>query len=427
MLYSANTVADAAIAVPWGVGKMTTMNFESPKWGRGALDEVVIDDAAARARRRRNIIIAIVGVAIILLVVLFLMAGGKKQAAGPAAAGPAAAKQGASAAPHVTVIIPGRQQVARVINATGTIAAKRDMPVGVSGEGGTVTRVLVEPGQWVGAGQTLAVIERSVQTQQAAQLVAQIEVARADARLAQSNLDRAQALVARGFISKADLDTKRATRDAANARVRVAEAQLGETRARIGRLDVRSPTAGLVLARSVEAGQVVGPGSGALFRIADGGLMEVQARLAEDDLANIRIGSAVTVTPVGTSLQIPGQVWQISPVVDPQSRQGIARVAIAYRPEIRPGAFASVALTSGTADLPLLPQSAVLSDDKGNFVYVLGQDNKVQRRDVKIGEVNDQGASIVSGLNGNEAVVASAGAFLNPGDKIVPARGAARP
>jgi RND family efflux transporter MFP subunit len=301
------------------------------------------------------------------------------------------------------------------------------MPVGVSGEGGTVVRVLVEPGQWVRAGQTLAVIERSVQAQQAAQLAAQIEVARADARLAQSNLDRAQALVARGFISKADLDTKRATRDAANARVRVATAQLGETRARIGRLDVRAPAAGLVLSRSVEAGQVVGPGAGALFRIADGGQMEVQARLAEDDLANIRIGSAATVTPVGTNLQVAGQVWQVSPVVDPASRQGIARVAIAYRQEIRPGAFASVALTSGTADLPLLPQSAVLSDDKGNFVYVVGQDNKVQRRDVKIGEVNDQGASIVAGLSGNEAVVATAGAFLNPGDKIVPRREAARP
>jgi RND family efflux transporter MFP subunit len=400
------------------------MNFESPKWDRGGLDGNAIGDETRRARRRRNIIIAVIAAAIVVVAALFFVAGGKKQQAGP---GGLSAKQSASALPRVTVIVPGHQQVARVINATGTIAARRDMPVGVSGEGGTVVRVLVEPGQWVGAGQTLAVIERSVQAQQAAQLVAQIEVARADARLAQSNLDRAQTLVSRGFVSKADLEQKRATRDAAAARVRVAEAQLGETRARIGRLDVRAPAAGLVLSRSVEAGQVVGPGAGGLFRIAAGGQMEVQARLAEDDLANIRIGSAATVTPVGTALQVGGQVWQVSPVVDPASRQGIARVAIAYRQEIRPGAFASVTLTSGTADLPLLPQSAVLSDDKGNFVYVVGRDNKVQRRDVKIGEVNDQGASIVAGLSGNEAVVASAGAFLNPGDKIVPRREAARP
>ncbi|MDB5694010.1 MAG: efflux transporter periplasmic adaptor subunit [Alphaproteobacteria bacterium] len=399
------------------------MNFESPKWGRGALDVDTTVDDAVRGRRRRNIIIAVIAAALVLILVLFLVAGGKKPAAVP---GAASAKQSAGASPRVTVIVPGHQQVARVINATGTIAARRDMPVGVSGEGGTVVRVLVEPGQWVGAGQTLAVIERSVQAQQAAQLVAQIEVARADARLAQSNLDRAQALVARGFISKADLDTKRATRDAANARVRVAEAQLGETRARIGRLDVRAPTAGLVLSRAVEAGQVVGPGSGALFRIADGGQMEVQARLSAEDLAGIHVGSAATVTPVGNNIQLQGSVWQLAPIVDPTSRQGTARVAVPYQPLVRPGAFASVALTSGTADVPLLPQSAVLSDDKGNYVYIVGADNRVVRRDVKIGEVDDRGVSIASGLTGTERVVVAAGAFLNPGDKIIPVRAAAR-
>lgn len=401
------------------------MNFESPKWGRSALEVEAVDEEAVRARRRRNIIIAAIAAVVILLAVLFLV-GGKKQAA-PGAAGAAAGKAGAQAAPRVTVTVPGRQQVARVINATGTIAARRDMPVGVSGEGGRVVRVLVEPGQWVRAGQPLAVIERSVQSEQAAQLAAQIEVARADARLQQSNLERAQALVSRGFISKADLDQKRATRDAADARVRVAVAQLAETRARIGQLDIRAPTAGLVLSRSVEVGQVVGPGSGALFHMADGGLMEVQARLAEEDLVNVHVGSPATVTPVGTDVRIQGNVWQVSPVVDPQSRQGTARVAVAYQPILRPGAFASVSLTSGTADVPLLPQSAVLSDDKGNYVYIVGSDDRVARRNVTIGEVDDRGVSIVSGLGGTERVVVSAGAFLNPGDKVVPARAVTRP
>src|SRR3546814_10880569 len=92
------------------------------------------------------------------------------------------------------------------------------MPVGVAGEGGMVARVLVDAGDWVNAGQTLAVIERSVQAQQAQQLAAQIDVARADAALAQSELERAQSLVSRGFVSKADIDRKTATRDAARAR-----------------------------------------------------------------------------------------------------------------------------------------------------------------------------------------------------------------
>src|SRR3546814_20161441 len=78
------------------------------------------------------------------------------------------------------------------------------MPVGVAGEGGEVVRVLVEPGQWVGAGQPLAIIDRSVQTQQAASLAASLRVAQADAKLAQAELERAEARVSPGFISQAE-------------------------------------------------------------------------------------------------------------------------------------------------------------------------------------------------------------------------------
>src|SRR3546814_7658656 len=88
--------------------------------------------------------------------------------------------------PTITVMTPVMQSVQTVISANGSIAARREMPVGVVGEGGEVVRVLVEPGQWVGAGQTLAIIDRTVQAQQAASLAASIRVAQADADLAQS-------------------------------------------------------------------------------------------------------------------------------------------------------------------------------------------------------------------------------------------------
>src|ERR1044072_5717847 len=110
-----------------------------------------------------------------------------------------------------------------------------------------VTRVLVEPGIWVSAGQVLATVDRSVQAQTAESLAAQVRVARADAQLAQANLERAQRLLPHGFVSKPHIDQKTATRDAAVARARVAESQLSETRARNNRLDIRSPAAGLVL------------------------------------------------------------------------------------------------------------------------------------------------------------------------------------
>ena len=74
--------------------------------------------------------------------------------------------------------VPGRSQVARTVTASGALAARRDQPVGVAGEGGMVTRVLVDAGAWVRQGQVLATIDRSVQSQEAAQLGASIQVAR---------------------------------------------------------------------------------------------------------------------------------------------------------------------------------------------------------------------------------------------------------
>ena len=289
-----------------------------------------------------------------------------------------------------------------------------------------VSRVLVQPGQWVGAGQTLAVIDRSVQAQEAQQLAASIDVARADARLAQQELDRAQALVARGFVSKADVERRTATRDAANARVRVAQAQLGASRARIGRLDIRAPAAGLVLGRNVEPGQVVGGGSGPLFRIARGGEMEMIAQLPQQELAVMRVGLPVEVTQVGSPITLQGRVWQISPVIDPQTRQGAARIAVPYTPSVRPGGFAEARVTSGAQYAPLLPQSAVLSDERGNYVYLVGAGDKVVRREVKVGSVDERGVTITAGLSGQERVVLSAGAFLNPDQKVVPQRAVAR-
>lgn len=378
------------------------MNVEA---GHAEMHERVLPVPARR--RRRTIIAAVLLAAGLAALAWWFLHRGTKPAP-------------VDTSPQVTVIVPGQHHVATEISAVGNIAARRDMPVGVAGEGGIVRAVLVEAGDWVRAGQVLATIDRSVQTQQAAALGASILQARADAELAASNLQRAHALVKNGFISKADIDAKQSALDAANARVGVAQAQLKQQQAMIGRLDVRAPTGGLVLTRSVEAGQIVGGGTPALFRIAENGAMELQAHLAESDLARLHVGSPATVTPVGTVIRIAGRIWQIAPVIDPISRQGVVRVALPYNPALRPGGFAAAEIGGGQGELPLLPESAVMSDATGNFVYIAGADNRVVRRPVKIGEVDDQGVSIQSGLTGRERVVASAGAFLNVGDKIAP-------
>ncbi|MBF9151033.1 efflux RND transporter periplasmic adaptor subunit [Novosphingobium jiangmenense] len=385
------------------------MNYETTINMTGALPQSDGEPQDPASTRRLWVIGGLIAAA--LIGVWFFMHSGDS----------AAPDEGKNAqAQVVTVVVPGTTTIPRSITASGTIAARREMPVGVAGEGGQIVQVLVDAGDWVKAGQVLAVIDRSVQSQQIASQAANVEVAAADARLAQANLDRALKLVERGFISKADVDRLTATRDAAVARVRVARASLGELGARAARLNIVAPASGLVLTRAAEPGQVVSPGAGVLFSMARDGQMEMQARLSEADLARLSVGASAEVTPVGTTRAFSGQVWQLSPTIDQTSREGIARIALSYDNALRPGGFATATLTSGMITAPLLPESAILSDDKGSYVFVIDGDNKAVRRPVKTGEVSARGIAVVEGLSGRERVVLRAGGFLNPGDKVRP-------
>lgn len=366
------------------------------------------------AKRRRYILIAF-AVGVVLIVALALGLGAKP------AEDPAQGGESATQVPRVTVVAVRPAGVSLEVSGTGALAARREMPVGVVGEGGRIVSVLVEPGTWVSSGQVLARIDRSVQEQQARSLTAQVAVARADASLAQSNLERAEKLISNGFVSRADLDSRRAARDAAVARVNVAAAQLDEARATMARLDIRAPAAGLVLTRQVEPGQIVSGGSGVLFRIARGGEMEMQLAVNETDLGKVSVGDKARVSPVGSDRALTGTVWQVSPVVDPQTRQGFARILLSYDRALRPGAFAHAVITVGAQIGFVLPQSAVLSDDGKSYVYVVDAENRVVRKPVITGTVSATGVSVISGIREGERVVTTAGGFLNPGDTVQPA------
>ncbi|MEP2987552.1 MAG: efflux RND transporter periplasmic adaptor subunit [Parasphingorhabdus sp.] len=388
------------------------MNYESTISGDDVEFENINDPDQSGRNKRRIIIATIVAVALIAGLGYYFYAGSEGASA--------VAEEDANQAPVVTVAIPGTQAVTRTITSTGTLAARREIPVGVVGEGGRVTRVHVDAGDWVKKGQVMASIDRSVQNQQAASLRASVGASQADLNLAQANLDRASKLIERGFISKADIDRLTATRDSSAARLRVAQAQLGETQARNSRLSIVAPTGGYVLERSVETGQTVTQGSGVLFRIAQNGEMEFQAQLSESDLARVTVGTSAEIIPVGTDASFTGQIWQISPMIDAQSRQGIARFALAYDRALRPGGFASARIASGASDSIVLPESAVLQDDDGDFVYIVGKDNKAAKKAVTTSGVTANGVIISDGLNGTESVVLFAGGFLNPGESIRP-------
>ena len=389
------------------------MNYEAKVADLSGAPEVLVEEVDIEtrpSRRRRLIVVAAVAIAL-LAIAAWMMSGGEEQAA--------FAPDEEGTVPAVTVVAPGRTTVAGIINATGTLAARREMPVGVVGEGGRVVAVNFEAGDWVRAGEVMVVIDRSVQSQQAQSSAAQIEVAHADANLAQANLDRALQLVDRGFISKADVDRLTATRDAARARVRVAEAQYRELVARNARLNIVAPAAGLVLERNAEIGQIAGSGT-ALASIARGGEMELLIQLGETDLAAVPVGASAEIVPVGTNKSFTCSVWQKAPVINEQTRQGTARCALSYAPELRPGGFATAKLDSGAVVAPMLPESAIQSDDKGSYVLIVDKGNKVVRRNVELGMVTDRGIAIASGLDGSERIVVRAAGFLSPGDAVRP-------
>ena len=385
------------------------MNYETKVDPSDTEDGTLIEAEASRRRRMWAVLAIVLAGA---LIAAFMLGGGEEET-------PFGASE-EGAIPSVTVLAPGASTLQGQINATGTLAARREMPVGVVGEGGRVVSVNVEPGDWVRAGQVLAVIDRSVQVQQAGAQAAQVEVAQADANLAQANLDRALQLVERGFISQADIDRLTATRDAAVARVSVARAQLGERNARNAQLNIVAPAAGLVLTREVEPGQTVGAGSGVLFSIARGGEMELLAQIGEAELAAISVGAAGRVTPVGTDETFTCQVWQKSPVINEQTRQGTARCALPYNASLRPGGFASIELSAGTTVAPSLPESAILSDDAGSYVFIVNSENRIVRRPVELGIISASGIAIASGLDGSERVVLRAGGFLTEGEEVRP-------
>ena len=397
------------------------MNYEA----RVDLDRVAADasadgdygsvsDADMSARRRRKRLIVAIAIILAAAIIAGLMiSGGSEETA------LSASEEGAIST--VTVVVPGNITQLGLISATGTLSARREMPVGSAGEGGRIASVAVDAGDYVRAGQVLATIDRSVQSRQAQSSAALIEANRASAQLAQANLDRALQLVERGFISQADIDRLTATRDAAVAQVRIAEAQYQERLARNAQLNIVAPAAGLVLERRVEPGQVVSAGSGTLFSIARDGQMELLAEVSESDLARLSVGTVATVTPVGTTRSFEGQVWQISPVINESTRLGVVRIALPASPALRPGGFATAQINSGSVVSPRLPESAIMSDDKGSYVYIVNAEDTVERRPVKLGLINDEGIEVASVLDGSERVVLRAGGFLTVGEKVRPA------
>lgn len=320
--------------------------------------------------------------------------------------------------PLVTVVVPGRNDVKTVVSFTGTIHARDETAIGVEGEGARIAAVLVEAGDRVRRGQLLARLDTSVAQPQLRSIEAAYEEARAAAELAAAEARRAEGVAASGALSAQEVERRRSAAVTAEAKVKVAAAQLAEWRARLARAEIRAPADGVVLTRNAEVGQLAAPGSEPLFRLGRGGAIEMRGRVAEQDLPALAAGQAASVRITGVERAFTGTVRLVGPVIDPQTRLGSVRIDLEPDPVLRPGAFARAEVAVRSEQRPVLPQTAVLADERGSYVFVVGAGERVERRDVRVAGTRNEGIVIAEGIDGSERIVTTAGAFLREGETV---------
>jgi HlyD family secretion protein len=320
--------------------------------------------------------------------------------------------------PLVTVMTPVVKEVTATVSFTGAIAARYDMPIANEGDTARIVGVYVQPGDHVHKGQLLAKLDDSVMIPQVNRLAASLEQARAQADLSASEYKRALGVQAAGALSAEDIEKRRFTAVTDAASVKVMAAQLAEAQARLARTRVTAPFAGTVLTRHAEVGQIANPGGEALFRVASGGEVEMRGQIAEQDLAQVKVGQPATVYLTGLARPFPGKVWLLGAIIDPQTRLGEIRIQLEPDPALRPGAFARAEVTIARARRPVLPKTAVFSDDNGSYVFVVDAQGHVVRHAVRVADTNDDGVVIASGLTGDERVVRTAGGFLRDGESV---------
>jgi HlyD family secretion protein len=331
---------------------------------------------------------------------------------------PAALAAAGGAAPLVSVVTPGVQPVATQVIFTGTIEARHELPIGNSGDTGRIVAVYVQVGDHVRRGQILAQLDDSVLAPQVAQLSAALDQARAQAALSAAEYRRGVAAGPAGGLSSQDIEKLQAASVMDAANIKVVAAQLAVMRAKLALTRIAAPVDGIVLTRNAEVGQIAGSGGTPLFELEDGGQVEMIGQVAEQDMANLEVGQSAAVYLIGNPRPFIGRIWLLGAVIDPQSRLGEVRIALTPDPALRPGAFARSQVTLARAQRPVLPQTAVMADNDGSYVYVVGRDGEVQRRAVSVGSVIPAGVVITEGLSGRERVVSMDGGFLHSGEKV---------
>ncbi|MGH8076869.1 MAG: efflux RND transporter periplasmic adaptor subunit [Lysobacter sp.] len=316
----------------------------------------------------------------------------------------ASAKQGGERPVPVTTQPVRVQAWNDTVQALGNVKARESVTV-TAKVSETVERVHFDSGDVVAAGAPLVTL--SGQSQHAA-----LAEAQAAANEAERLYRRQSELAAQQLIARAALDTQRAARDAARARV-------AQMRADIGDRTIRAPFAGVLGLRQISPGSLVTPGT-AIATLDDTARVYVDFPVPEAMLANVAIGQSLS----ATSAAYPGRTFDglvstIDARVDQATRALTVRGDFANADRaLRPGMLLQITLSRSERPALLVPEIAVVQVGNSSFVYRVNPDKSVERADVSIGARRGGMAEVLEGLRAGDRIVVDGTGKLRPGSKI---------
>lgn len=325
----------------------------------------------------------------------------------------------ATAALTVTLIQAQQTVMPLKIFATGSIAAWQDAIIGSEANGLRLTNVLVNVGDEVKKGQLLADFSAESIEADLNQAKASLMEAEAQGKEAINNADRARTLQNTGAMSNQQIDQYTTAADTAKARIEVAKAAVATQQIRLKNTKIYAPDSGIISARSATVGAVIGAGS-ELFRLIRQSRLEWRAEVISADLPKIKIGMQANIIAADGS-SFKGKVRKVSPTVDMQTRNTLIYVDLPASSTAKAGMFAKGEFLLGQSKTLSVPQQVLVLRDGFTYVFVVkNESGKKIAKQVKVQTGNRMGnlVEIVSGLQPNQLLVATGGAFLSDNDLV---------
>jgi len=339
--------------------------------------------------------------------------------------------------PKVAVALPLKQDVTRYLETTGSSAAVNSANL-VARVAGFLQEIKYTDGATVKAGEPLFVIEPGPYENALDQ--AKAAEAATDATVTQAQADYARQLELQGkqFASKATLDQATATRDSALAKQRQAAADTKQAAINLSYTQVKAPFDGIVTARQVSVGELVGTGGNAtvLATVVQLDPIYINFNISEQDVLRLRAGTRGRGMTEADLKQIPievglenetgyphkGSLDYAYPGVNPSTGTLAVRGILQNSDRaLLPGNFLRIRVPLAQEQGALLvPDAAIGSDQGGRYVLVAGKDDIVEQRKVELGQVVGDLRVIVDGLKADDRVVVSGISRAIPGQKVDP-------